>query len=106
MRGMNSGINIKRPDGDRCLPRGARPPGAYRAGDLRLDRPAVDGEQKGAGPRARRRRTDGRGPGLAWSAEPAGRRLLRIGFGLLWVFDGILQAQPAIAAGWASQVIL
>ena len=47
----------------------------------------------------------GRGPGLAWSAEPAGRRLLRIGFGLLWVFDGILQAQPAMAAGLPSQVI-
>jgi cytochrome oxidase Cu insertion factor (SCO1/SenC/PrrC family) len=47
----------------------------------------------------------GRGPGLAWSAEPAGRRLFRIGFGLLWVFDGILQAQPAMAAGLPSQVI-
>ena len=47
----------------------------------------------------------GRGAGLAWSAEPAGRRLLRIGFGLLWVFDGILQAQPAMAAGLPSQVI-
>ena len=47
----------------------------------------------------------GRGAGLAWSAEPEGRRLLRIGFGLLWVFDGILQAQPAMAAGLPSQVI-
>jgi len=47
----------------------------------------------------------GHGPALAWSAEPAGRRLLRIGFGLLWVFDGILQAQPAMAAGLPSQVI-
>ena len=45
------------------------------------------------------------GPGLAWSLEPAARRLLRIGFGLLWVFDGILQAQPAMAAGLPSQVI-
>ena len=41
----------------------------------------------------------------AWAAEPAGRRLLRIGFGLLWIFDGLLQAQPAMAAGLPSQVI-
>jgi cytochrome oxidase Cu insertion factor (SCO1/SenC/PrrC family) len=47
----------------------------------------------------------GRGAGLAWSAEPAARRLLRISFGLIWVFDGILQAQPAMAAGLPSQVI-
>ena len=40
-----------------------------------------------------------------WAAEPAARRLLRIGFGLLWIFDGLLQAQPAMAAGLPSQVI-
>ena len=38
-------------------------------------------------------------------AEPAGRRLLRIGFGVLWLFDGILQAQPNMPAGLPSQVI-
>ncbi len=38
-------------------------------------------------------------------AEPAGRRLLRIGFGLLWLFDGILQAQPAMPTGLPSQVV-
>jgi cytochrome oxidase Cu insertion factor (SCO1/SenC/PrrC family) len=38
-------------------------------------------------------------------AEPGWRRLLRIGFGLLWVFDGILQAQPKMAVGLPSQVI-
>jgi cytochrome oxidase Cu insertion factor (SCO1/SenC/PrrC family) len=38
-------------------------------------------------------------------AEPAWRQLLRIGFGLLWVFDGILQAQPKMAIGLPSQVI-
>jgi len=48
---------------------------------------------------------------LAWTlakrshAEPAGRSVLRFGFGLLWVFDGILQAQPAMAAGLPGQVI-
>src|ERR1700722_7607308 len=31
--------------------------------------------------------------------ESAGRRLLRIGFGILWIFDGILQAQPAMPLG-------
>ena len=38
-------------------------------------------------------------------AEPAWRRLLRIGFGLIWVLDGILQAQPKMAIGLPSQVI-
>ncbi len=37
--------------------------------------------------------------------EPPARRLLRIGFGLLWVFDGVLQAQPGMAVGLPSQVI-
>ena len=38
-------------------------------------------------------------------AEPAWRQVLRIGFGVLWVFDGILQAQPKMAVGLPSQVI-
>ncbi len=38
-------------------------------------------------------------------AEPSWRQLLRIGFGLLWVFDGILQAQTKMAIGLPSQVI-
>jgi len=37
--------------------------------------------------------------------EPAWRQLLRIGFGVIWIFDGLLQAQPAMAAGLPSQVI-
>jgi len=45
------------------------------------------------------------GRAAAWAAEPAGRRLLRLGFGLLWIFDGMLQAQPAMAVGLPSQVI-
>jgi cytochrome oxidase Cu insertion factor (SCO1/SenC/PrrC family) len=44
-------------------------------------------------------------PPAAPAAEPAWRRLLRIGFGLIWVFDGILQAQPKMAIGLPSQVI-
>ena len=45
------------------------------------------------------------GPGSATVAEPTWRQVLRIGFGLLWVFDGILQAQPKMAIGLPSQVI-
>jgi cytochrome oxidase Cu insertion factor (SCO1/SenC/PrrC family) len=37
--------------------------------------------------------------------EPLGRFVLRVGFGLLWVFDGILQAQPKMPGGLPSQVI-
>src|ERR1700747_2858335 len=39
------------------------------------------------------------------TAEPGWRQVLRIGFGVLWVFDGILQAQPKMAVGLPSQVI-
>src|SRR5215831_1783223 len=41
----------------------------------------------------------------ATEAGPAWRQVLRVGFGLLWVFDGILQAQPKMAIGLPSQVI-
>jgi cytochrome oxidase Cu insertion factor (SCO1/SenC/PrrC family) len=56
-----------------------------------------------------------RASGPVWSAgglrllgganEPRWRRLLRIGFGILWIFDGILQAQAAMPAGMPAQVI-
>ncbi len=39
------------------------------------------------------------------SLEPRGRWLLRVGFGVIWIVDGILQAQPKMAGGLASQVI-
>src|SRR5215469_5387452 len=42
---------------------------------------------------------------VAAAAEPAWRQLLRLGFGSLWIFDGILQAQPKMAIGIPSQVI-
>jgi hypothetical protein len=38
-------------------------------------------------------------------AEPTARRVLRIGFGVLWIFDGLLQAQPAMPGGLPSNVI-
>jgi cytochrome oxidase Cu insertion factor (SCO1/SenC/PrrC family) len=37
--------------------------------------------------------------------EPPARRLLRVGFGILWVFDGILQGQASMPLGMAPQVI-
>jgi cytochrome oxidase Cu insertion factor (SCO1/SenC/PrrC family) len=37
-------------------------------------------------------------------AEPRGRRLIRIGFGVLWILDGLLQAQPAMPLGLATNV--
>ncbi|HUY46953.1 MAG TPA: SCO family protein [Streptosporangiaceae bacterium] len=40
----------------------------------------------------------------ALAAEPRGRRLIRIGFGLLWILDGLLQAQAAMPLGLATNV--
>jgi cytochrome oxidase Cu insertion factor (SCO1/SenC/PrrC family) len=37
-------------------------------------------------------------------AEPRGRQVLRIGVGVLWILDGLLQAQPAMPLGLASNV--
>src|ERR1019366_8475375 len=46
---------------------------------------------------------------LAWIIArewlPAGRRLLRIGFGIIRILDGILQAQPAMPVGLPANVI-
>ncbi|MDX6227228.1 MAG: hypothetical protein QOI76_618, partial [Frankiales bacterium] len=39
------------------------------------------------------------------SAEPPARRFLRITLGLLWVVDGMLQAQPQMAAGFGRNVL-
>jgi cytochrome oxidase Cu insertion factor (SCO1/SenC/PrrC family) len=37
--------------------------------------------------------------------EPTGRMVLRVGFGIIWIFDGILQAQPAMPLGMQSEGI-
>jgi cytochrome oxidase Cu insertion factor (SCO1/SenC/PrrC family) len=42
---------------------------------------------------------------LTGDGEAKGRWLLRIGFGVLWILDGILQAQPKMAAGLPALVI-
>ena len=57
--------------------------------------PAIAGEDAGAAAGT---------PG-AVLAEPGWRQLLRTGFGILWLLDGILQAQPRMAIGLPSQVI-
>ena len=45
------------------------------------------------------------GGAAAAGPEAPARRLLRLGFGVLWIVDGILQAQPAMAAGLPGQVM-
>src|SRR5882672_9208787 len=45
------------------------------------------------------------GPSVGSSGEARARWLLRTGFGVLWIFDGLLQAQPKMAGGLATQVI-
>jgi cytochrome oxidase Cu insertion factor (SCO1/SenC/PrrC family) len=37
--------------------------------------------------------------------EPAGRRFLRIGFGLVWLLDGLLQLQSAMPVGMPGEVL-
>jgi hypothetical protein len=55
---------------------------------------------------ARARRPGARpGPAAPVPAQPAGRQVLIIGFGNLWLFDGFLKAQPKMAASLPSQVI-
>lgn len=45
-------------------------------------------------------------PAMPFSGpEPAARRLLRVSFGLIWIFDGILQGQSSMPLGMAPQVI-
>jgi cytochrome oxidase Cu insertion factor (SCO1/SenC/PrrC family) len=47
------------------------------------------------------------GPRGIWATggEARGRWVLRVGFGLIWILDGALQAQPKMAGGLAAQVI-
>jgi cytochrome oxidase Cu insertion factor (SCO1/SenC/PrrC family) len=54
------------------------------------------------GPGAGGRASNGAG---SQDDEPSWRMLLRVGFGLLWLFDGLLQAQPSMVVGLPSQVI-
>ena len=60
-------------------------------GTLRAFAGAVTGSSAAAG-------------GRPWR-EPRARLLLRVGFGVIWLFDGLLQAQPQMPGGLADQVI-
>jgi cytochrome oxidase Cu insertion factor (SCO1/SenC/PrrC family) len=44
-------------------------------------------------------------PRPASSPEPSGRRVVRIGFAVLWIIDGLLQLQQAMPLGMASNVL-
>ena len=37
--------------------------------------------------------------------EPLGRRIVRIGLGVLWIIDGLLQAQPAMPSSFVPKII-
>ena len=64
---------------------------------VRVWRPATEGTPRRGEPGERREPRERR--------EARGRMVLRVGFGLIWILDGILQAQPKMAGGLASQVI-
>jgi hypothetical protein len=41
----------------------------------------------------------------AFAVEPLARRVVRVGFGVIWLLDGVLQAQSAMPLGMISQVV-
>ena len=84
------------------LARAAAGGAAERASDSRAAGSRAAGS-RAAGSRAAGSRAAG--SGFAAAAEPPARRLIRIGFGLLWLFDGVLQAQPKMAAGLPAQIV-
>jgi cytochrome oxidase Cu insertion factor (SCO1/SenC/PrrC family) len=42
---------------------------------------------------------------VAMTVEPKARKVLRIGFGVLWIIDGLLQLQPQMVLGLPTQVV-
>jgi cytochrome oxidase Cu insertion factor (SCO1/SenC/PrrC family) len=42
------------------------------------------------------------GPRPVLGPEPVGRRVLKVGFGVLWIIDGLLQLQPGMPLGLAT----
>jgi cytochrome oxidase Cu insertion factor (SCO1/SenC/PrrC family) len=75
-------------------------PGPRQEAGNRTARSAARGRRSGGSGETRDRR-----PPHAGIPEAAGRRLLRVGLGLLWILDGLLQAQPKMAGGLATHVI-
>ncbi len=106
MPGMNSGVNVNDPTVVAAFKSALLHQGIIALlifgvlglawVTVRAWRPAADQAGDAAAP--------GGSPVTA-RAEPAWRQLLRVGFGIIWIFDGILQAQPKMAIGLPSQVI-
>ena len=106
MPGMNSGVNVNDPTVIAAFKSALFHQGiialllfavlgfAWLTVRAWLPAAAQPGEQAGPG-----------GSPAAVLAEPSWRQVLRVGFGLIWVIDGILQAQPKMAIGLPSQVI-
>jgi cytochrome oxidase Cu insertion factor (SCO1/SenC/PrrC family) len=67
---------------------------------LEAHRAAVAGAPEGPGAAA-----PGAGLAAMFPPEAPARRLLRVGFGLLWILDGFLQAQPDMPLGMTTDVI-
>ena len=102
MPGMNSGINVSDPTVVAAFRAALLHQGLIALAILVLALIVWFGLH-----RRRAATSPGEMPAAAYGAgqEPAGRRVLRIGFGLLWLLDGLLQVQPGMAAGLPSQVI-
>jgi cytochrome oxidase Cu insertion factor (SCO1/SenC/PrrC family) len=106
MPGMNSGVNVNDPVVIAAFKSALVHQGIIALlifGLLGLAWIAVRARQPAAAQAGRQ--AGPAGSPVATLAEPAWRQVLRIGFGLLWVLDGILQAQPKMAIGLPSQVI-
>ncbi len=73
-----------------------------RAGSTLTAGPATGAGSPGTGPAGQP--TPLAPAALAFS-EPAARRLLRISFGLIWIFDGLLQGQASMPLGMVPQVV-
>ena len=79
--------------------------GIGRVGSRRVGIGRVGSRRGGTGRVGSRRVCTARQGNFPAAPEPTARRLLRVGFGLLWIFDGILQAQASMPLGMAPQVI-
>jgi cytochrome oxidase Cu insertion factor (SCO1/SenC/PrrC family) len=97
MPGMNNGLNIHDPVVVSAFRAALLHQGLIALAIFALLSVAWVGLRGPAGPQGT--------PAAATAAEPRAHQVLRIGFGLLWLLDGLLQAQPGMAAGLPSQVI-
>ena len=95
MPGMNTGLDLSDPTVVAAFKAALLHQGLIALADIRGARAGL-GQRAGLAARRWQGGTAaaaGLWPSLSW------RRLLRIGFGLLWILDGILQAQPKMAVG-------